>query len=156
MNTTKDNQQIRQEFRQIINDLRTFDNANQCEQYIRQMTQERIVLIVSGSLGQQIKGVFVIRSELVAQISRDQISRAKIDNELSISVLTQDAQAIKAHNAMFMWFQLFIEVLVHMNHRSTDRNEIVDIYKNNYKDNSQEMSIIDDFEKNYTAERAIW
>ncbi|CAF1538542.1 unnamed protein product, partial [Rotaria sordida] len=42
-----------------------------------------------------------------------------------------------------------------MNHKATDRNELVDICKNNYKDNSQEMSIIDDFEKNYTAERAI-
>jgi tetratricopeptide (TPR) repeat protein len=55
-----------------------------------------------------------------------------------------------------MWFQLFIEVLLRMHHKSTDRKELIDICKKNYKGNKQEMSIIEDFEKNYKANNAIW
>ncbi len=55
-----------------------------------------------------------------------------------------------------MWFQLFIEVLLRMHHKSTDRKELMDICKNSYKGNHEEMKIIDDFEKNYKPEKAIW
>jgi tetratricopeptide (TPR) repeat protein len=55
-----------------------------------------------------------------------------------------------------MWFQLFIEVLLRMHHKSTDRKELIDICKKNYKGNKQEMDIIEDFEKNYKADNAIW
>jgi tetratricopeptide (TPR) repeat protein len=55
-----------------------------------------------------------------------------------------------------MWFQLFIEVLLRMHHKSTDRKELIDICKENYKGNQQEMKIIDEFEKNYKPEDAIW
>jgi tetratricopeptide (TPR) repeat protein len=55
-----------------------------------------------------------------------------------------------------MWFQLFIEVLLRMHHKSTDRQELMDICKNSYKGNNEEMKIIDDFEKNYNPEKAIW
>jgi tetratricopeptide (TPR) repeat protein len=55
-----------------------------------------------------------------------------------------------------MWFQLFIEVLLRMHHKSTDRKELIDICKKNYKGNKQEMMIIDEFEKKYKADNAIW
>ncbi len=54
VNSTQDNQDTLQQLRQVINHLRTFDNSDECEQYIRQITQEKVVLIVSGSLGRQI------------------------------------------------------------------------------------------------------
>jgi hypothetical protein len=54
VNSTQDNRDTLQELRQVINHLRIFDNSDQCEQYIRQITKEKVVLIVSGSLGQQV------------------------------------------------------------------------------------------------------
>ncbi|CAF1567293.1 unnamed protein product, partial [Rotaria sp. Silwood1] len=54
VNSTQDNLQTQKELRQVINHLRTFDNIDECEQYIRNITKEKVVLIVSGSLGQQI------------------------------------------------------------------------------------------------------
>ena len=54
VNSTKDNRDTQRELRQVINHLRTYDNANECEQYIRKITQEKIILIVSGFLGRQI------------------------------------------------------------------------------------------------------
>jgi hypothetical protein len=54
VNSTEDNRDTLQELRQVINHLRTFDNSDACEEYIREITQEKVVLIVSGSLGRQI------------------------------------------------------------------------------------------------------
>jgi hypothetical protein len=54
VNLTQDNRDTQNELRQVINHLRTFDNGDECEQYIRKITQEKVVLIVSGSLGRQV------------------------------------------------------------------------------------------------------
>ncbi|CAF0886118.1 unnamed protein product [Rotaria sordida] len=189
VDSTQDNRDTQLELRKIINHLRTFDNNDECEEYIRQITQEKVVLIVSGSLGRQvvprlhdlaqfsacyvfcqdkkaneqwarkhpkINGVFVERAKLVTQISKDQIARAKVEDGASISVITSGSQSLQARNAIFMWFQLFIEVLLRMHHKSTDRKELIDICKNSYKNNYEEMKIIDEFEKNYKPENAIW
>lgn len=53
-NSREDNRQTQKELRQIINHLRVFDKINECEQYIRQIKHEKIVLIVSGRLGREI------------------------------------------------------------------------------------------------------
>jgi len=54
VNSTQDNRDTQKELRQVINHLRTFDNSEECEQYIGQITQEKVVLIVSGGLGRQL------------------------------------------------------------------------------------------------------
>jgi tetratricopeptide (TPR) repeat protein len=100
--------------------------------------------------------VFVNRSELVSAIAQDQNTRAKSEEGASIAVISHSAKSLQAHNAIFMWFQLFIEVLLRMHHKSTDRKELIDICKKNYKGNKQEMMIIDEFEKEYKADNAIW
>jgi hypothetical protein len=51
---TEDNQETQEELRKIINHLRTFENSDECEQVIKTITQEKIILISSGSLGRQI------------------------------------------------------------------------------------------------------
>ena len=101
-------------------------------------------------------GVFIDRAKLVTQISKDQAARAKVQDGASISVISSGSQSLQARNAIFMWFQLFIEVLLRMHHKSTDRKELLDICKKNYNGNHQEMEIINEFEKNYKPENAIW
>jgi hypothetical protein len=54
VNSTEDNLRTQQELRQVINHLRIFADSDQCEQYIEQITNEKIVLIVSGLLGRQV------------------------------------------------------------------------------------------------------
>ena len=100
--------------------------------------------------------MFVKRAELVSAIAQDQHTRVQFEEGASIAVISHSDQSLQARNAIFMWFQLFIEVLLRMHHKSTDRNELIDICKKNYKGNKQEMSIIDEFEKTYKAENAIW
>ena len=54
VNSTDDNLETQQQLRQVINHLQTFDDGDQCEQYIGKIKQEKIVFIVSGSLGQEV------------------------------------------------------------------------------------------------------
>ncbi|CAF1439837.1 unnamed protein product [Adineta steineri] len=189
INSTQDNRDTLKALRQAINHLRTFDDSDAYEQYIRQINQEKVILIVSGSWGRQIiprlhdlpqlsafyvfcqdheaneqwankyhknNGVFTDRAKLIAQISKDQVARTKVEDGAAISVISSGAQSLEARNAIFMWFQLFIEVLLRMHHKSSDRQELIEICKKSYKGNDEEMKTIAEFEKTYKPENAIW
>jgi hypothetical protein len=54
VNSTEDNRETQQKLRQVINHLRTFSSGDECKEYIQRITHEKIVLIVSGSLGRQV------------------------------------------------------------------------------------------------------
>jgi hypothetical protein len=54
VNETDDSRQTEQKLRQIINHLFTCNDEKKCEKYIRNTTQEKVVLIVSGTMGQHI------------------------------------------------------------------------------------------------------
>ncbi|CAF2792622.1 unnamed protein product [Rotaria sp. Silwood2] len=55
VNTVKENVRAQSELRAIINYLKVFEDLEKCEKYIRKSHEsDRIVLIVSGGLGQQI------------------------------------------------------------------------------------------------------
>lgn len=73
-----------------------------------------------------------------------------------ISVVSGNTQSLESRNAMFMWFQLFIEVLLRMHHKSNTRQELIDICKQYYENNSEQLTIINEFDKTYKKENAIW
>jgi hypothetical protein len=55
VNQLAENLDCQRKLRTSINYLKTFENNYQCEQYIRNLSQnDRLILIVSGRLGQQI------------------------------------------------------------------------------------------------------
>lgn len=55
VNNSKENLDAQQRLRSLINHLKTFEQIDQCEQYIQSVSpQDRIVLVVSGQLGEQI------------------------------------------------------------------------------------------------------
>src|ERR1700722_4333463 len=55
VNGSKENIEAQQRLRTSINHLKTFENSDQCEKYIRSVSKDdRIVLIVSGQLGREI------------------------------------------------------------------------------------------------------
>ena len=55
VNSSQQNVKAQQQLRTSINYLKTFEHVDKCEQYIRSVFKEdRIILIVSGRLGQEI------------------------------------------------------------------------------------------------------
>ncbi len=79
VNTSEENIEAQQQLRTSINHLTTFDDENECEEYIRSISKDdRIVLIVSGQLGQQ----FVPRIHQLQQIFSIYVyCMNKIENE---------------------------------------------------------------------------
>lgn len=65
-------------------------------------------------------------------------------------------QSLESRTAASMWFQLFIEVLLRMHHKASTRQELIDVCKKDYYNNSTELTIIKEFEKTYKTEKAIW
>lgn len=54
VDATEANNKIQKKLCQIIENLRTFDNVEVCEKYLRKTTKESLILIVSGTFGRQI------------------------------------------------------------------------------------------------------
>lgn len=54
VNDNEESRELQTRLRSIANHLQTFDNCEQCENYLINQEQERIILIVSGRLGQMI------------------------------------------------------------------------------------------------------
>ncbi|CAF1170933.1 unnamed protein product [Adineta steineri] len=189
VNKTKDNQEIQKELRKVVNSLQTFENPDECEQEIRKIIEEKIILISSNSMAHQlvprihdlsqfkacyifcqdqpvdkqwitdfakVKDIFTQQSELIARITEDQRVRVLIEDSGMISIVNCNTESLESRNAMFMWFQLFIEVLFRMHHKINARQELIDVCKEQYQNNSEELSIINEFEKTYKTKNAIW
>ena len=73
-----------------------------------------------------------------------------------VSVVNGDRQSLESRNAIFMWFQLYIEVLLRMHNTSNTRQELTDICEEYYRNNPSELTIINEFKKTYRTENAIW
>ncbi|CAF2357421.1 unnamed protein product [Rotaria sp. Silwood2] len=195
VNQTEENRQAQEELRATINQLKAFEDSNQCEQYIKAVPKEdRIVLIVSGQLGRQIvprlhpieqvlsiyvyccnqnsneqwsaayskvKAVVTNLRELIARIQFDH-EKQQQDNmyeSLPISIfdpkivhekLTTDLQGHLVHS------QLLINCLLQVKSDVSDKNELISLSKNIYRKNRNEMKIIEEFERDYSPDRAIW
>lgn len=51
---------------------------------------------------------------------------------------------------------MLIDCLMHMKLNSNDRNELITLCKEQYQNNSYELNIIEEFEKDYVPERSLW
>ncbi|CAF3693270.1 unnamed protein product [Rotaria sp. Silwood1] len=193
INDSQENLHTQQQLRTIINHLRTFDNIQNCEKYIRSVSNhDRIVIIVSGISGRQlvprihnlrqvcsiyvycmdrktngqwtknfnkIQAVIIKSEDLINQIQHDQINRIKKkdDEILPINIFNTDqGQSTTGLNGQFVHSQLLIDCLLRMKSSIYEKNDLVTVCKDEYKGNPHELSIINDFEKNYTSYRAIW
>ncbi len=68
---------------------------------------------------------------------------------------TDQGQSTTGLNGQFVHSQLLIDCLLRMKPTLIEQNELVYVCKEQYKGNPHELSIINDFEKNYTSYRAI-
>jgi tetratricopeptide (TPR) repeat protein len=103
--------------------------------------------------------VIIKSKDLVNQIQSDQTKRIKkkTDETLSINIFNTDrGQSTTGLNGQFIHSQLLIDCLLRMKESTIEKNDLISLCKEQYKGNPHELSIINDFEKNYTSYRAIW
>ncbi|CAF1155415.1 unnamed protein product [Adineta steineri] len=95
-------------------------------------------------------------SELITSISKDQSTRTGTEENPLISVISSNCDSMESRNASFLWFQLFIEVLLRMHHKVSDRQEMISVCKRQYANDTKALKMIDEFEKNYSLDKVIW
>ncbi|CAF4259433.1 unnamed protein product, partial [Adineta steineri] len=89
-------------------------------------------------------------------ISKDQSTRTGTEENPLISVISSNCDSMESRNASFLWFQLFIEVLLRMHHKVSDRQEMISVCKRQYANDTEALQMIDEFEKNYSLDKVIW
>ena len=107
----------------------------------------------------KVQGVFDNVDELLKQFSVDQKFLEKTDTStIPMSICNTDN--LQTRNALFLYFQLFIDVLLNMSkkeHSPTNaKKDLISICKENYQDNDSELNIIDEFDRDYQKDKAIW
>ncbi|CAF4570658.1 unnamed protein product [Rotaria socialis] len=110
---------------------------------------------------EKVKGIGMQLNGLVDQILSDQTTRTrtKVDEMFSINIFNTKSHQEKSTtglNGQFVYSQLLIDRLLSMKPKTTDRNEFISLCKTYYKDNSSELSIIQEFENDYVPNRALW
>ncbi|UJR31822.1 hypothetical protein I4U23_019299 [Adineta vaga] len=107
----------------------------------------------------KIRAVIIKSEDLIHQMRLDHTQRLKkkVDEILSINIFHADhGQSTTGLNGQFVHSQLLIDCLLRMKSHSIEQNEFVSVCKEEYKDNSLELSNINDFERTYLPNRAIW
>ena len=65
-------------------------------------------------------------------------------------------QSTTGLNGQFICAQLLIDCLLRIRATDNDRNELIHLANQEYKDNTNELDIIREFEKEYSPDRALW
>jgi len=106
----------------------------------------------------QVKGVIVQLDDLINQIRSDQINRMKIEEPLSINIYTfnsNEDQSTTELNGHFVHSLLLIDVLLRMKSNQKDKQQLIERCYNEYKDNDNELSIVQEFEREYLPYNAL-
>ena len=112
----------------------------------------------------QVKDVVVRLDDLIERIKSSyyQVQRQhKLDEILSISFSKADIQADDQSstelNGQFIHSQLLIDCLIRMESSvvGTEKHELIQYFKEKYKNEPEELEIIDEFERGYSSTQSI-
>ncbi|CAF0960412.1 unnamed protein product [Didymodactylos carnosus] len=195
VNETEENLNTQKKLRAAINQLKVIDDCNKCVNYLTDIKDQKMVLIVSGSYGPQVipvvhglkqlndiyvfcvdkksneewskdyekvKGVFTDSKQLIAELSKNQRIRERTDDTIGMNiysrVTTGSAQQQRdSRNAMFMYFQLLIDILLEITDQdSKSKQDLIDHFKQVYDGNEVEEEVIEEYEREYEPHKAIW
>ncbi|CAF2520398.1 unnamed protein product [Rotaria sp. Silwood2] len=105
------------------------------------------------------KESLIIEQKLRTVIHHVTIFHDTLDEPLSASILALNSnqnQSTTELNGQFIHSEVSMDVLLRMKSKPTDKNELIKLYKETYKDNMKELTMIDEFEQNYSPDRALW
>ncbi|CAF1065387.1 unnamed protein product [Rotaria sordida] len=105
----------------------------------------------------KVKGVLIRLNELIEQIEKDYIQQQhdKIDEPLSIKIFDEKQISTDLYE-QFFHDQLLIDCLIRMNSSSNDKEELIALCQQYYKKDNIQLMIVQEFENNYSSEKALW
>ncbi|CAF1509583.1 unnamed protein product [Rotaria magnacalcarata] len=120
------------QFGQVINSIRTFTDSDQCMNFIRDIKDEKIFLIISDGLSQS----FVQLVEKTIQL---------------ISIYIYSNHKLKQKQ----WI-INHRKIKELEHDDKEKSELVEFCREQYADNENELKIINEFNQNYSKPSPIW
>lgn len=93
--------------------------------------------------------------ELISQIKADYQNLMKEEEPLTITVLPTGRSAATI-DGRFVFSQVLIDCLLRLTCNDTDRAELLSAFKQEYKNNIIELGKLQDFEENYSFNKALW
>ncbi|UJR32118.1 hypothetical protein I4U23_019586 [Adineta vaga] len=196
-NSNHDNVEIQQQLRSLINYLKLFDDIDDCEQYIRSLSKDdRLVILTNDKFALQltsrvhdlrrITSIYVYSTdneatyewieqykkiryaqndfnEVITHLKIDHMKRKKLQEPLKFNIFdaNQATNNLPLNiNTHFLQSQLLVHFLLHT--ELTDeqiienKKELIDLCKNEYRDNAEQMKILHEFEYSYLSSNALW
>jgi len=107
----------------------------------------------------KIKSVIVQLKDLLYVIKQDQKGRVKIEEPLTINIFNvnnKKDQSTTGLNGNFVHSLLLIDVLIRMKSIESDKQQLIQLCKKEYRTNNMELILVREFEKYYRADKALW
>ncbi|CAF2828174.1 unnamed protein product [Rotaria sp. Silwood2] len=107
----------------------------------------------------KVKAVIVELEDLICRITADHKIQKKVEEPLSINIFSTNADAGKSTtglNGQFVFYQVLIDCLLRLKYTKADKKELIQLCKQQYEDNSVELSNIHEFEQDWSSSNALW
>ncbi|CAF3415385.1 unnamed protein product [Rotaria socialis] len=184
LNSTKPDDSIIKPLRSLVNFLKTFDDIDDCIAFINSISNEKVIFILSDVFSnsilpriedlQQIYAIYILnendqnKQNLLNKNSKIKGFYTNINDvykqiSIDINQITRDLIAymnISSNSStpdpMFIYSQLISEIILDSDETEYAMKELVNFARQEYEGNSEELSIIDEFETDYEKHRAVW
>ena len=160
-----------------------------CYDYIAAIQDEKVFLIVSGSISESIipylhqmpqvqfvyiycfdiekhkqwainyeivRGIYTNMNDICEQLSKDVITSSHQFLSMNIISTNIKEKEINKQEASFMYFQLLTEILIGMEQEDDAKTNMVNYCRLQYDGNETDLKHIDEFDKTYSPNKAIW
>ncbi|CAF1072341.1 unnamed protein product [Rotaria sp. Silwood1] len=172
------------QLRRIVNTINTFIDSDQCINFLTQIKDEKVFMIVSGSFSQtivpqihdlsQLDSIYVFceNKSKYEQLTKEWTKIKGIFTQIELICITlkQDTQQCDRDSVAisvttknldrlepsFMYTQLLKKLLLEMEYDNKVKKELCEFCRKQYSHNFYELQIIDDFEQNYNDHTPIW
>lgn len=173
------------QLREVVNTINTYTDYHQCLQFIHEASNENLLIIVSGSLGEQIIANIHPISQIHAiyifctNISKheqwtQQWNKIKVVSSNIESICDQlkedsrqcdrDSTSFEIINKndlnqlepTFMYTTLFKDIILEIKYEKNDLENLVNQCRIKYQGNKKELKIIKEFENKYQEHSPVW
>lgn len=172
-------------FRTVVNYIKTFDNIDDCMNYIIECATEKLFLITSGQFSLEIISkvhslsqieyiyVFCFNEQKYQQLAIDYkkihgifIDRHNLITKLKEDIINSTANKNFIENTIrninddrpsIVWFDILVSVLIRMSDVDDNKakKDMIEQCRSYYSENQSQLDIIDQFEKEYAPDQAI-
>jgi len=103
----------------------------------------------------KVKNVVTSLNELISIVTNDYRIEKKIEEPLSINMFSFGGKSTVDLNGKFVFSQVLIDCLLRLKSDDQDKNELMQLLKQQYHDNRFELEYINDFKSNYRSNEVL-